>query len=967
SPVAGSAVTISAQLADANNNPVTTAGVVLTWSKSDLNGAFASATSTSDANGLASVIFTTHTAAGTATTVTATDAGSLTGTTPAITTISGAAAKYILSASNYSPGAGSAVTISAQLADVNNNPVTTAGVVLTWSKSDLNGAFASATSTTDANGLASVMFTTHTVAATATTITATDAGSLTGTTPVITTVSGMAVKLVITGSGNQIAGDSQDLSISALDANNNKALTYSGDKSLIFGGADSSGNPIISPTVKDKTGAVIPFGSSTIITFVGGSATVVSGKNGVMTLYKAELATIAVTDQNISATGDDRLNVNVSAAGFNKLVVSLTSIQTSSIPFTGTNSLIAQDVYGNTVSNFKSSENNVLVSTSLEGVISGLSGTNILNNHSDFNAGVANLTTLGLTFSGLPATGTFTFTPSNGIAATSGDVSIHAGTRQATPTFSPVAGAIAFGTTVTISSPGADAIYYTTDGSNPTTSSTNQALTPLIINSAVTVKALAVRSGSDNSNFGIASYTQAISADLTSLVVSGNPSNYIFTGNNYIYPEVKTTYDVASIIITPTGIGTITVNGVIITSGNSSAPINLTPGIDHIITVTVTEIGKSPKTYTIHVKRALSSAKSITAFDFTSPAIQGVVNEASKVITISVPFGTSLTGLVPIINHTGASVSPTSGEAHNFIAGVPAIYTVTAADASTQNYSVSITYSNEPPTDIVLSATTLFENQESGTLAGTLNSLSNNINNSFNYSLISGSGDTDNDKFIITNKEIRTSQLFDYEKQKTYSVRIRSTTQQGSSLDKSFIIQISDINEAPTLDEIANQSICYSSSEQIISLGPISAGPETGQLTITSISSDNPGLFKSPPSLQRISGIGNQISYTIAPDQSGTATLTVRVKDNGGTNNGGVDEIIRTCIITVNPLNQVDIISNKGTTIARGETAQLTASGGNTYQWLNSSGIITGQNSASLQVRPMQTTSYTVLVTNATG
>ena len=80
---------------------------------------------------------------------------------------------------------------------------------------------------------------------------------------------------------------------------------------------------------------------------------------------------------------------------------------------------------------------------------------------------------------------------------------------QTTPTFNPVAGVIAFGTTVTITSAGADAIYYTTDGSDPTISSINQAATPLVINSAVTVKALAIKAGYDNSAIGSATYTQA--------------------------------------------------------------------------------------------------------------------------------------------------------------------------------------------------------------------------------------------------------------------------------------------------------------------------------------------------------------------------------------------------------------------------------------------------------------------------
>lgn len=77
----------------------------------------------------------------------------------------------------------------------------------------------------------------------------------------------------------------------------------------------------------------------------------------------------------------------------------------------------------------------------------------------------------------------------------------------ATPTFSVAAGAVEQGTSVTISTETADAtIYYTTNGTTPTTSSTayNSAIT---INSAMTLKAIAAKDGYANSEVASASYT----------------------------------------------------------------------------------------------------------------------------------------------------------------------------------------------------------------------------------------------------------------------------------------------------------------------------------------------------------------------------------------------------------------------------------------------------------------------------
>jgi hypothetical protein len=77
----------------------------------------------------------------------------------------------------------------------------------------------------------------------------------------------------------------------------------------------------------------------------------------------------------------------------------------------------------------------------------------------------------------------------------------------ATPTFSPVAGAVLSGTTVAISTTTTGAtIYYTTDGTTPGTSST-QYTTPIAITAATTIKAIAMASGFADSAVGTAAYT----------------------------------------------------------------------------------------------------------------------------------------------------------------------------------------------------------------------------------------------------------------------------------------------------------------------------------------------------------------------------------------------------------------------------------------------------------------------------
>ncbi|MHB9030384.1 MAG: ice-binding family protein [Candidatus Latescibacterota bacterium] len=127
---------------------------------------------------------------------------------------------------------------------------------------------------------------------------------------------GAATKFVITGNSTQVKGAPAGLTITANDDGGDTAASYTGDKSLIFSGANSSTNPVMAPTVTDKSGLPIAFGSATTITFANGVATISAGNNGVMTLYKEETVNIVATEGIITTTGSNRLTVTVAGAVF---------------------------------------------------------------------------------------------------------------------------------------------------------------------------------------------------------------------------------------------------------------------------------------------------------------------------------------------------------------------------------------------------------------------------------------------------------------------------------------------------------------------------------------------------------------------------------------------------------------------------------------------------------------------------
>jgi hypothetical protein len=367
-PIAGTAVTVTAQLVDSLGNSAAKAGHLVTWSSTGAAGTFASPTSPADATGKAAVQFTTGTTVGT-TSIAVRDTNGLVGTSPILTSIAGPVSvarssvtpgltvlaadgvskttitvqlrdangnpvgvsggtvlitatagtltattdnhdgtysatltapntpgpatlgatlngvpfasaalnfvpstptQYVVSASASAPIAGTAVTITAQLANVSGGPVQAAGRVVAWQKIGLGGSFAGAQSTTNASGIATVSFTTG-VTVGAYQITAIDNLAVSGNLQ-LASVAGPAARYLLTASSiTPVAGASVAVTAQLADANAN-AVATSG-RTVTWSVAGESGGaftPATSPTA--SSGAALT--SYTTGTSIGTSYTI---------------------------------------------------------------------------------------------------------------------------------------------------------------------------------------------------------------------------------------------------------------------------------------------------------------------------------------------------------------------------------------------------------------------------------------------------------------------------------------------------------------------------------------------------------------------------------------------------------------------------------------------------------------------------------------------------------------------
>ncbi len=160
-------------------------------------------------------------------------------------------------------------------------------------------------------------------------------------------------------------------------------------------------------------------------------------------------------------------------------------------------------------------------------------------------------------------------------------------------------------------------------------------------------------------------------------------------------------------------------------------------------------------------------------------------------------------------------------------------------DAHVDDVRVTVTYhGNQAPTDISLSSTSIPEDAGANATVGTFSTTDLDVGNTFTYTLVSGTGSTDNGSFNISGNTLRANASFDYETKSSYSIRARSTDQGGLYLEKQFTINVTNVNEAPTLDSITNKTTQWADA---VTLTAVGHDPDAGTTLTYGLSAGAPG------------------------------------------------------------------------------------------------------------------------------
>ncbi len=370
-------------------------------------------------------------------------------------------------------------------------------------------------------------------------------------------------------------------------------------------------------------------------------------------------------------------------------------------------------------------------------------------------------------------------------------------------------------------------------------------------------------------------------------------------------------------------------NSAAVGNATSATLANLTDGVTYYFAATAYDAAgtESPfsneASYTVPVgsPNATPTLNAISAVAISEDAAAQTVSltgissgSVSETQTLTVTASSSNTGLIP-----HPSVSYTSPNATGTLTFTPvanangtATITVTVNDGHavsntlTRTFTVTVNAVNDTPTLGAIANATV--NEDSGPQTVSLSGIGTGAANETQTLTISAVSSNPslipNPAVTYTSPNAGGTLTFTPVTNGFGSAVITVTVNDGqaanNTVTRTFNVTVNPVNDAPTLNAIANVSIGENAVQQTVSLAGIGSGAanETQTLTVTAVSS-NPSLIPNPTVNYTSPGAAGSLNFTPAANTSGSATVTVTVNDGQAANN----TVVRTFTVNVNVVN----------------------------------------------------------------
>jgi gliding motility-associated-like protein len=292
-------------------------------------------------------------------------------------------------------------------------------------------------------------------------------------------------------------------------------------------------------------------------------------------------------------------------------------------------------------------------------------------------------------------------------------------------------------------------------------------------------------------------------------------------------------------------------------------------------------------------------------------------------------------------------------------------YTIKGSNAFGSTEAQLTLIFNSLPTDIILSNDKLAEDNAIDDLIGVLSTVDPDSGDAHTYSLPSGLAN-DNQSFSIEGSSLKASQVFDFEKKKSYSITVRTTDMSGAVLDKLFTINVEDRNEAPT-----NISMSSSGMYENNTVGSLVANLSTEDLDLGD--SHIYSLVSGDMSSFTINGNRLISNEKYVHSQKSSYSVRIRSQDRAGAYfDKDVIIMIHKAPVIMGTGNEagskIRTAASTNPGISKGFTSDLSVSGEDilSYQW-TSSASLSALNVPNPIAKPLSNTTYQLLVSNRSG
>jgi hypothetical protein len=309
-----------------------------------------------------------------------------------------------------------------------------------------------------------------------------------------------------------------------------------------------------------------------------------------------------------------------------------------------------------------------------------------------------------------------------------------------------------------------------------------------------------------------------------------------------------------------------------------------------------------------------------------------------------VPVAFTAGFIARLASSTGSAASDwiaadiSTGTAPNFALPLTALSQTQFASSPLNNLGAANNFS-QAPTDIGLSSSSVAENLAIGSTVGTLSTVDPDVGDTtFTYSLVSGTGATDNASFSISGTSLLTAEVFNFEVKSTYSIRVKTTDPAGATFEKVFTISVTNASEAPVFGAA---SYTFSLAENSVSgtpVGSVSASdPDAATTLMYGLSGANASRFAIDPTTGAITvATGAVLDFEATPSlnfnatvSDGTSTVSVPVTVNLTDVAEGLTVAPQTFTINNKSLNGA-LVGRVVTNATLGQTVVFAITSGNT-------------------------------------